>query len=308
MSKVIITCAVTGGAHTPSMSPYLPVTPEEIADHSIEAAAAGAAIVHLHARDPDNGKPTGDPEIFRRFLQRIKGATDVVVNISTGGGGPNMAVSERTLAANALRPEMASLNMGSINLNISGLAERPREWKYDWEKPFLESTRDLVFRNTFADIEWIIENVGASGTRFEFECYDVSHLYTLRHFADRGLVQPPFFIQTAFGMPGAIGAHPEDLMHQKRTADRLFGDDYRWSVLAAGVHQMRIATMAALMGANVRVGLEDGLYIARGELAVSNAQQVTKIRRILEDLGLEIATPTEARQILGLKGAGNLGF
>jgi uncharacterized protein (DUF849 family) len=308
MSKVIITCAVTGGAHTPSMSPYLPVTPEEIADHSIEAAAAGASIVHLHARDPDNGKPTGDPEIFRRFLQRIKGATDVVVNISTGGGGPNMAVSERTLAANALRPEMASLNMGSINLNISGLAERPREWKYDWEKPFLESTRDLVFRNTFADIEWIIENVGASGTRFEFECYDVSHLYTLRHFADRGLVQPPFFIQTAFGMPGAIGAHPEDLMHQKRTADRLFGDDYRWSVLAAGVHQMRIATMAALMGANVRVGLEDGLYIARGELAVSNAQQVTKIRRILEELGLDIATPAEAREILGLKGAGDVGF
>jgi uncharacterized protein (DUF849 family) len=308
MSKVIITCAVTGGAHTPSMSPYLPVTPEEIADHSIEAAAAGASIVHLHARDPDNGKPTGDPEIFRRFLQRIKGATDVVVNISTGGGGPNMAVPERTLAANALRPEMASLNMGSINLNISGLAERPREWKYDWEKPFLESTKDLVFRNTFADIEWIIENVGASGTRFEFECYDVSHLYTLRHFADRGLVKAPFFIQTAFGMPGAIGAHPEDLMHQKRTADRLFGDDYRWSVLAAGVHQMRIATMAALMGANVRVGLEDGLYIARGELAVSNAQQVTKIRRILEELGLEIATPTEARQILGLKGAGDVGF
>lgn len=308
MSKVIITCAVTGGAHTPSMSPYLPVTPEQIADHSIEAAAAGASIVHLHARDPHNGKPTGDPEIFRRFLQRIKGATDVVVNISTGGGGPTMAVQERTLAAAALRPEMASLNMGSINLNISGLAERPREWKYDWEKPFLESTKDLVFRNTFADIEWIIENIGAAGTRFEFECYDVSHLYTLRHFADRGLVQPPFFIQTAFGMPGAIGAHPEDLMHQKRTADRLFGDDYRWSVLAAGIHQMRIATMAALMGANVRVGLEDGLYIARGELAVSNAQQVTKIRRILEELGLEIATPSEARQMLGLKGPGNIGF
>jgi len=308
MSKVIITCAVTGGAHTPSMSPYLPVTPEQIADHSIEAAAAGASIVHLHARDPHNGKPTGDPEIFRRFLQRIKGATDVVVNISTGGGGPTMAVQERTLAATALRPEMASLNMGSINLNISGLAERPREWKYDWEKPFLESTKDLVFRNTFADIEWIIENIGAAGTRFEFECYDVSHLYTLRHFADRGLVQPPFFIQTAFGMPGAIGAHPEDLMHQKRTADRLFGDDYRWSVLAAGIHQMRIATMAALMGANVRVGLEDGLYIARGELAVSNAQQVTKIRRILEELGLEIATPSEARQMLGLKGPGNIGF
>ena len=308
MSKIIITCAITGGAHTPSMSPHLPFTPEQIADQSIEAAAAGASIIHLHARDPENGKPTGDPAIFQRFLQRIKGATDAVVNISTGGGGPTMAIQERTLAAQTLKPEMASLNMGSININISGLAGRDREWKYDWEKPFLESTKDLVFRNTFADIEWILENIGAGGTRFEFECYDVSHLYTLRHFADRGLVKAPFFIQTAFGMPGAIGAHPEDLMHQKRTADRLFGGDYAWSVLAAGVHQMRIATMASLMGANVRVGLEDGLYISRGELAVSNAQQVAKIRRILEELGMEIATPDEARAMLGLKGGGEVGF
>lgn len=309
MSKVIITCAVTGGAHTPSMSPHLPVTPEEIADQSIEAAEAGASIIHLHARDPNDGRPTGDPAVFQRFLQRIKGATDAVVNISTGGGGPTMAIADRTRAAKELRPEMASLNMGSINLNISGLAQREREWKYDWEKPFLESTKDLVFKNTFADIEWILENIGAGGTRFEFECYDVSHLYTLRHFADAGLVQAPFFIQTAFGMPGAIGAHPEDLMHQKRTIDRLFGnDDFKWSVLAAGVHQMRIATMASLMGANVRVGLEDGLYIGRGELAVSNAQQVAKIRRILEELGMEIATPDEARAMLALKGGGDVGF
>lgn len=308
MSKVIITCAVTGGAHTPSMSPYLPCTPEEIADQSIEAAEAGASIIHLHARDPKDGRPTGDPAVFQRFLQRIKGATDAVVNISTGGGGPTMAIEERTKAAHSLRPEMCSLNMGSLNLNLSGLAARDRDWKYDWEKPFLESTKDLVFRNTFADIEWILENIGAGGTRFEFECYDVGHLYTLKYFLDRGLVKPPLFIQTAFGLLGGIGAHAEDLMHQRRTADRLFGNDYHWSILAAGVHQMRVATMASLMGANVRVGLEDGLYIGRGELAISNAQQVSKIRHILEELGMEIATPDEARQMLALKGAGEVGF
>lgn len=309
MKKVIITCAITGGAHTPSMSAYLPVTPEQIAEESIAAAEAGAAVVHLHARDPDNGKPTGSPEIFQRFLQRIKGASDAVINVSTGGGGPTMALPERTEAARVLRPEMASLNMGSINLNISEMAQRDRAWKYDWEKPFLESTKDLVFRNTFADIEWILHNVGeAGGTRFEFECYDVSHLYTLAYFLEKGLVKPPLFIQTAFGLRGAIGAHPEDLMHQKRTADRLFGDAYEWSVLAAGKHQMPIATMAALMGANVRVGLEDSLYIGRGEQATSNAQQVAKIRRVLEELGMEIATPAEARQRLGLKGGDQVAF
>lgn len=309
MSKVIITCAVTGGAHTPSMSPHLPVTPEEIADQSIEAAEAGASIIHLHARNPEDGRPTGDPAIFQRFLQRIKGATDAVVNISTGGGGPGMAIEERTRAAHTLRPEMCSLNMGSINFNLSEMAQKERDWKFEWERDFLISTKDLVFRNTFADIEWIMENVGDDGrTRFEFECYDVSHLYTLEYFAQRGLVKPPFFIQTVFGLRGAIGAHPEDLMHQKRTADRLFGDQYRWSVLAAGVHQMRIATMASLMGANVRVGLEDSLYIGKGQLAISNAEQVAKIRRILEELGMQIATPDEAREMLGLKGAGEVGF
>lgn len=308
MSKVIITCAVTGGAHTPSMSPHLPVTPEEIADQSIEAAAAGASIIHLHARDPDTGKPTGDPAIFQRFLQRIKGATDAVVNISTGGGGPAMAIEERTLAAQQLRPEMCSLNMGSINLNLSELAQRKREWKHDWEQPFLESTKDLIFRNTFADIEWIMRNIGHAGTKFEFECYDTSHLYTLAYFLERGLVKPPLFVQTVFGLRGSIGAHPEDLMHQKRTADRLFGSDYKWSVLAAGVHQMRLAAMSSLMGANVRVGLEDSLYIGRGELAISNAQQVSKIRHILEELGMEIASPDEARQMLDLKGGDDVGF
>jgi uncharacterized protein (DUF849 family) len=309
MNKVIITCAVTGGAHTPSMSPHLPVTPEEIAEQTVAAAAAGASIVHLHARDPDNGRPTGDPAIFRRFLQRIKGETDVVINISTGGGGPGMPIPERTQAARELRPEMASLNMGSINLNLSEMAQRDRDWKYDWEKPFLESTNDLIFRNTFADIEWILENIGkANGTRFEFECYDVSHLYTLAYFLERGLVKPPLFIQTIFGLRGAIGAHAEDLLHQKRTADRLFGEAYQWSVLAAGRHQMPMATMASLMGANVRVGLEDSLYIGRGELATSNAQQVAKIRRILEELGMEIATPDEARDLLDLKGSTDVGF
>lgn len=309
MKPVIITCAVTGGAHTPSMSPYLPVTPEEIADQSLAAIEAGAAIVHLHARDPDNGKPTGDPAMFQRFVQRIKGESNAVINISTGGGGPGVPVPERSEAAVALKPEMASLNMGSINFNLRELAQRDREWKYDWERPFLESTSGLIFRNTFDDIEWIIQEVGVKGgTRFEFECYDVSHLYTLAYFLERGLVKGPLFIQTIFGIRGAIGADPEDLMHMKRTADRLFGNDYHWSVLAAGVHQMRIATMASLMGANVRVGLEDSLYISRGQLAVSNAEQVAKIRRILEELGMRIATPNEAREMLCLKGHGEVGF
>jgi uncharacterized protein (DUF849 family) len=291
------------------MSPHLPVTPEEIADHSVEAARAGASIIHLHARDPSDGRPTGDPAVFRRFLQRIKGQTDAVVNISTGGGGPTMAVPERAQAAKALKPEMASLNMGSINLNLSELAQRDRAWKYEWEKPFLESTKGLVFRNTYEDIEWIIREVGiAGGTRFEFECYDISHLYSLAWFLERGLVKPPMFVQSVFGLRGSIGAHAEDLMHMKRTADRLFGDAYRWSVLAAGAHQMRIATMASLMGANVRVGLEDSLYIGKGELAVSNAQQVAKIRRILEELGMSIATPAEARAMLDLKGGAEVGF
>lgn len=308
MAKVIITCAVTGGAHTPSMSPHLPFTPEDIAEQTIEASRAGASIVHLHARDPQTGKPTGDPEIFRRFLQRIKGETDAVINISTGGGGPGMAIEERTIAGRTLRPEMCSLNMGSINLNLSELAERERDWQFDWEKTFLSSTKDLVFKNTFADIEWIMENIGANGTKFEFECYDISHLYSLSYFVERGLVKAPFFIQSVFGLRGAIGAHVEDLLHMRRTADRLFGNSYQWSILAAGKHQLPMATMGSLMGANVRVGLEDSLYIGRGELATSNAQQVTKIRKVLEELGMEIATPDEARQMLGLKGGGDVGF
>jgi uncharacterized protein (DUF849 family) len=309
MSKVIITCAVTGGAHTPSMSPHLPVTPEEIAAQSIAAVQAGAAIVHLHARDPATGRPTGSPAVFRQFVGRIKEATDAVINVSTGGGGPSMPIDERAAAGRDLKPEMCSLNMGSINLVLSEMAQRDRAWKHDWEKPFLESTRGLIFRNTFEDIEWILENIGrAGGTRFEFECYDISHLYTLAHFLERGLVKPPLFVQSVFGLRGAQGADPEDVMHQKRTADRLFGSNYRWSVLAAGKNQMPLATMSAILGGNVRVGLEDSLYIGRGELASSNAEQVGKIRRILTELGLEIATPDEARQMLDLKGSRDVGF
>jgi uncharacterized protein (DUF849 family) len=309
MKKVIISCAVTGGAHTPSMSPYLPLTPQDIARQSIDAAAAGAAIIHLHARIPQTGQPTGDPAIFRQILERVAGESDAVLNISTGGGGPNMAIEERTLAAVELRPELCSLNMGSINLSLAELAERRTDWKYDWEHPFLAGTSRLVFRNTFDDIEWILENVGRrGGTRFEFECYDVGHLYTLEYFLSRGLVKPPLFIQTVFGLRGGIGGHAEDLLHQRRTADRLFGSDYQWSVLAAGKAQFPTATMAAIMGGHARVGLEDNLYLGRGELAASNAEQVGKIRRILEELGLAIASPDDARALLDLKGRGEVGF
>lgn len=309
MSKVIITCAITGGAHTPSMSPYLPVTPAEIEAHSIEAVEAGAAIVHLHARDPVNGKPTGNPDVFRQFAGRIKHATNAVINISTGGGGPSMPIAERAEAGRALKPEMCSLNMGTLNLVLAEMAQKDREWKHDWEKPFLESTKGMVFRNTYDDIEWILENIGnQGGTRFEFECYDVGHLYTLAYFLERGLVKPPLFVQSVFGLRGGQGAHAEDLMHQKRTADRLFGKDYHWSVLAAGKNQMPLATMSALIGGNVRVGLEDSLYIGRGELATSNAEQVRKVRRILTELGLEIATPDDVRELLQLKGSQDVAF
>ncbi|MHA7685024.1 beta-keto acid cleavage family enzyme [Cupriavidus sp. PET2-C1] len=309
MKKVIITCAVTGGAHTPSMSDYLPVTPGQIASQSLEAIEAGASIVHLHARNPENGRPTGDPAIFRQFVGAIKDASDAVINISTGGGGPTMPIEERAQAGVELRPEMCSLNMGSLNLVLSEMAERKREWKYDWEEPFLRGTKGLVFRNTYDDIEWILEKIGnTGGTRFEFECYDIGHLYTLQYFLERGLVKPPLFIQSVFGLRGGIGAHAEDLLHQKRTADRLFGDAYHWSVLAAGRHQMPIATMSSLMGGNVRVGLEDSLYIGRGQLAQSNTDQVRKIRRILEELGMEIAAPDDVREMLGLKGPNDVNF
>ncbi|HET6184682.1 MAG TPA: 3-keto-5-aminohexanoate cleavage protein [Acetobacteraceae bacterium] len=308
MAKVIISCAVTGAIHTPSMSPYLPITPEEIARSSIEAAEAGAAIIHLHARDPQTGAPTPDPAVFMRFLPIIKQNTDAVVNITTGGG-LNMTLDERLAAPLQAKPEMCSLNMGSMNFNISRAGNRVKEWKFDWEKPYLARTVDHIFRNTFQDIEGIVERLGkAHGTRFEFECYDVGHLYNLAYCLDSKIVEPPLFVQTIFGILGGIGAEAQNLLFMKETADRLFGSAYVWSVLAAGRHQMAFTTMAGILGGNVRVGLEDSLFIAKGQLAKSNAEQVTKIRRILEDLSLEIATPAEARAILHLKGGDRVGF
>ena len=305
--KVIITCAVTGGIHTPSMSPHLPVTAAEIADAAIGAAEAGAAIVHLHARDPQNGRPDQSPELFEPFLRIIKQRSDCVINITTGGS-PAMTVEERIRPATVFAPEVASLNMGSMNFGLYPMLGRFSEFQHDWERPYLEGSRDRIFRNTFGDIENILRTCADNGTRFEVECYDIGHLYTLAHFVDRGLIRPPFFVQSVFGILGGIGGHPEDVMHMRRTADRLFGADYRWSVLGAGRNQMPIATMAATMGANIRVGLEDSLWIGPGQFATSNAEQVSKARRILEELGCAIATPAEAREILGLKGADAVAF
>jgi uncharacterized protein (DUF849 family) len=305
--KVIITCAVTGAIHTPSMSPHLPVTPDEIVKDAVAAAEAGAAILHLHARDPETGRPDQTPEAFARFLPRIKQQTDAAINITTGGS-PYMRVEERVLPAAQFKPEVASLNMGSINFGLYHLLDRYKDFKFEWERQHLEATRDLVFRNSFKDIEYILETCYGNGTRFEFECYDIAHLYNLKHFLDRGLVKPPLFVQSVFGILGGIGTHPEDVMHMKRTADRLFGDAYRWSVLGAGSSQMKIAAMSAAMGGNVRVGLEDSLWISPGRLAASNADQVRTARRILEGLGFEIASPDEARVMLELKGADEVAF
>jgi uncharacterized protein (DUF849 family) len=306
-NKVIITCAVTGAIHTPSMSPHLPVTPQEIADAAIGAAEAGAAIVHLHARNPVTGQPDQNPEAFAPFLGVIKQRSNCVVNITTGGA-PTMAIEERLRPAATFKPEVASLNMGSMNFGLYPMLNRFKEFKHDWERPYLEGSRDRIFRNTFADIEHILTSCAENGTRFEVECYDIGHLYTLAHFADRGVIKPPFFVQSVFGILGGIGPHPEDVAHMKRTADRLFGDSYRWSVLGAGRNQLPIAAMAASMGGNVRVGLEDSLWIGRGKLAGSNAEQVRLARQIIEGLGLEIATPDDAREILELKGADRVAF
>lgn len=305
--KAIITCAVTGAIHTPSMSPHLPITPDEIVAQALEAAEAGAAVLHLHARDPETGKPDQTPEGFARFLPRIKQGTNAVLNL-TSGGSPFMKVEERVRPAEIFKPEVASLNMGSINFGLFPMLERFKEFKFEWERQHLEATKDLVFRNSFKDIEYILRTCDGHGTRFEFECYDIAHLYNLAHFLDRGLVRPPLFVQSVFGILGGIGTHPEDVAHMKRTADRLFGDAYRWSVLGAGRNQLPIAAMAAAMGGNVRVGLEDSLWIGPGRLAKSNAEQVRAVRQILEGLGLEIATPDEARELLGLKGGDKVNF
>jgi uncharacterized protein (DUF849 family) len=306
--KVIITCAVTGSIHTPSMSPHLPLTPDEVASQAIEAAEAGAAILHLHARDPKDGRPTPDPRVFMQFLPRIKQASDAVINITTGGGH-GMTLEERLAAPLKASPEMCSLNMGSMNFGLFPMLQRYKEFKYEWERTHLENSRDFIFRNTFKDIERILGELGEGhGTRFEFECYDVGHLYTLAHFLERKLVKPPLFVQTIFGILGGIGADPENLAHMKHVADKLFGDQYYWSILAGGRHQLPLVTMGAIMGGNVRVGLEDSLFIGKGQLAKSNGEQVRRIRGILENLSLEIATPKEARSMLALKGGDAVAF
>ncbi|MEM7544988.1 MAG: 3-keto-5-aminohexanoate cleavage protein [Pseudomonadota bacterium] len=305
--KVIVTAAITGAIHTPSMSPHLPVTPDKIASESLAAAKAGAAIIHLHARDPDTGRPTQEPDAFRPFLDRLKQASDAVINITTGGS-PHMPVAERIRPAEVFAPEVATLSMGSLNLGLFTMLNRFDRFDHDWERPHLEKSRDLVFKNTFQDIEETMRRIGGQGTRFEFECWDTSHLYTLAHCLDRGLVKPPLFVQTIFGILGAIGGNPEDVMHMKRTADRLFGNDYVWSVLGAGRLQMPVAAIAAASGGNVRVGLEDSLWDGPGHLAQSNADQVRRVRLILEGLGLEPATPDDARIMLALKGGDDVGF
>ncbi|PJG46370.1 3-keto-5-aminohexanoate cleavage protein [Sphingobium sp. LB126] len=308
MAKVVISCAVTGSAHTPTMSDALPITPEEIAAQAIEAAEAGAAILHLHARVPEDGRPTGDPDIYQRFLPTIKQATDAVVNITTGGAA-TMSVQERLAAAARFQPEMCSLNMGSLNFAFFPAAKRISAWKYPWEKDYVVNSDDYIFRNTFRDIAYILETMREAGTRFEHECYDVGHLYNLAHFLDRGLIKPGFFVQMIFGILGGIGPDLDNLMFMKQTADRLFGrDSFQWSVLAAGRHQMPFLTQAALMGGHVRVGLEDSLFIERGKLAVSNAEQVGKIVRILREMGHEPASPAEAREILALKGGDRVAY
>lgn len=305
--KVIITCAITGGVHTPSMTPHLPITSEQIAKEAIAAVEAGAAIVHLHARKNENGFPSQDPELFKPFIREIDKKCDGIINITTGGS-PLMTVEERLQPALQLKPELASLNMGSMNFGLFPIAEKIKEFKYDWEKGFLEATKDIVFRNTFKDIEYILKECSANGTRFEFECYDTAHLYNLRYFVDKGIIKPPFFIQTVFGILGGIGTHPEDVVHLKRTADRLFGSDYIWSVLGAGKAQMNIASFSAANGGHVRVGLEDSIWDGPGQLAKSNADQVKRVRQIIEGLGLSIASPEEARNLLQLKGKHNTNF
>jgi uncharacterized protein (DUF849 family) len=302
--KAIISCAVTGAIHVPSLTPHLPITPEEIAEQAIGAAEAGAAILHLHAREPETGRPTPDPDVFARFLPEIFARTDAVINITTGGG-LGMSLDERLAAARRFSPELCSLNMGSFNFGIFPMAAGIAEFKYDWEKPYLENTTDFIFKNTFLDIETVVGEMAKGGTRFEFECYDVGHLYNLAHFLDRGVVEPPLFVQAILGILGGIGPDVENLIHMKGVADRLFGDDYNLSVLGAGRHQTRLVTVGAILGGNVRVGLEDSIYLEKGRLAESNAEQVAKIARILTELSIDIATPADAREMLGLKGPEN---
>lgn len=307
--KVIITCAVTGAIHTPTMSDSLPYRSEDIARQAIEAARAGAAILHLHARNPEDGSVSLDPEHFMRFLPAIRAETDAVVNISTGGS-LHTTIDDRIKPAKRASPEMASLNMGSINFSFHPLAEKYDDWKFPWEREYVANSDTYIFRNTFRDIAKVATELGGDDHRvkFEHECYDVGHLYNLRFCMDRGMFKPPVFIQFIFGILGGIGPDMDNLVFMKRTADRLFGKDYQWSVLGAGGAQMSLAAQAVMMGGNVRVGLEDSLFIGRGRLATSNAEQVAKVRRIIEELGYEVATPTEAREMLALKGGDKVDF
>lgn len=307
VDKVIITCAVTGSIHTPTMSPHLPITADQIATDAIAAAEAGASMLHLHARNPETGQPSQDPELFRQFLPRIKQSSNAILNITTGGG-LGMSLDDRLAPAKMFKPEVCSMNMGSVNFNISGAAAKISDWQFDWEKPYLDMTKDFILSNTFAQIERAMTELSDQGTRFEFECYDIAHLYNLAHFVDRKMIEPPFFIQGVFGILGGIGPDPENVMHMKSTADRLFGQDFIFSLLAAGKHQMRLVTLSALLGGSVRVGLEDSLYAGKGQMATSNAVQVTKIRRILEELSLTVATPDEARAMMQTKGGDNVAF
>jgi uncharacterized protein (DUF849 family) len=305
--QIIVTCAVTGSIHTPTMSPHLPVTADEIAQAVLDAASAGAAIVHLHARMPNTGQPSQNPSLFESFLTRIRVESDIVINITTGGAS-TMTIEERLQPASRFKPELASLNMGSMNFGLYEMIPRYSSWQYDWELPYLEGSDDRIFKNTFRDIEYILSSCRENGTRFELECYDIGHLYTAAHFLDRGLLEPPLFIQSVFGIRGGIGTHPEDVIHMKRTADRLFGSDYHWSVLGAGRNQMGIAAQSVVMGGNIRVGLEDSLWIGPGKLATSSAEQVSKARRITEDLGYQLASPDDARRVLALKGREHVAF
>lgn len=300
---VIITCAVTGSIHTPTMSPHLPITPQQIADQAVEAAQAGAAILHLHARDPETGFPSADPALFEEIVSRIRDRCDAVLNITTGGSS-RMTLDERLAAPRRIRPEMCSLNMGSMNFGLFPMAERRESWDREWERDYLEGTRAVIFKNTFEDIEAILAELGgASGGRFELECYDVGHLQTAAFYLRKGLLQAPLFVQFVLGVLGGIDAAPEQLLHMKATAERLLGSDYQFSVLAAGRQQIPLGTMGVILGGNVRVGLEDSLFLARGRLATSNAEQVEKMRRIIEELGHRVATPDEARRQLALRGS-----
>lgn len=305
--KVIINCAVTGSIHVPSMSPYLPITPEQIAREAIAAAEAGASTVHLHARDPKTGEPTMNLDLFQEFCQKVSQKSDVVICITTGGA-PTMTPEERMVAVKRFRPELASINMGSFNFGLFPMMDKIKEYKWDWEERYLEKSKDNIFKNTFYDQDRIFKIMRENGTKPELECYDVGHLYNTAYWADKGLIDPPFWLQLILGIMGAIQPAVENLVFMKNTADKLFGKDYIWSALPTGRHEFSLCTVAAVMGGNVRIGMEDNLYLGKGQLARSNAEMVEKMARLLRELGFEPASPKEARERLKLKGKDKTNF